>query len=133
MRTTELENLRLSDAWRNCLPEDAVERFAEHLEFEPHDSIIDPLIEPVVRVLQEHGIHTVESCQGTTGHYAADYMGGFAWVQFRGSPAESLRATALALEYGWPIRHLKQSWSVNKWGLDQPHWEMTFYPISRGP
>lgn len=39
------------------LLEDLATDYGKDLEFEPHDTIIDSLIEPCVRVLQEQGTH----------------------------------------------------------------------------
>ena len=73
--------------------------------------ILDPDIEPVVRLLHEHGVFTLESCQGGSGHAY-----GYPTVLFDGERDTARAVRKLAREHGLrPIR-------VN-------HQRPLFYPI----
>jgi hypothetical protein len=83
---------------------------------------IDPGIRQVVKRLQEHGIETFESCEGSPGHSYPEPT-----VAFYGTPEAGWRAVSICLAYGLPILSLRRVWDV----LDAnepsgPYWEITF-------
>lgn len=59
---------------------------------------IDPLILPVVKILNEHGFKTFESCQGGEGHCVPEPM-----VRFEGTEMDLMRAFEICRLYGLPV------------------------------
>ena len=88
-----------------------------------HDHILDPKIEPIVRVLQEHGVHTVQSCQGGEGHSYDKPT-----VEFSGVHGEGYRALGIAIIHGFPVTKFSQKWRVSDGILSGPYWAMEFNP-----
>ena len=58
-------------------------------------SNIDPLILPVVEILNTHGFETFDSCQGGEGHPFAD-----GYIRFYGDEHDLLRAWEVCTTYG---------------------------------
>src|SRR5689334_7287968 len=88
--------------------------------FEPGK--IDVGIEKAVRVLNDAGIETYESCEGGAGHAYSEPT-----VRFHGVPEAGWRALSTCLAHGLPVSSLKRVWDI----LDcheptGPHWEITF-------
>ena len=96
------------------------------------DKSLDPLIAPYVRLLNEHGIETVESCQMTDGHMDGLPGDGLPWIDFRGDAGAGYRAVGVALEFGLPVVRLIREWSVLDHALDGPVWRIKFKPFSNG-
>ncbi len=88
----------------------------------PMPGQLDPGIERAVRLLQEHGVETYESCEGGPGHsYPEPTIG------FHGGPAAGWRALEVCLTFALPISELRRVWTI----LDHheptgPHWEVVF-------
>jgi hypothetical protein len=83
---------------------------------------IDPGIRQAVKCLQEHGIETYESCEGSAGHSYPEPT-----VAFYGGPSAGWRAVGICLDHKLPVLSLRRVWDV----LDVneptgPHWEITF-------
>ncbi len=93
------------------------------LSRKPHDSILDPKIENVVKILQKNGVETCQSCQGGEGH-AYDQP----TVEFRGGVGEGPRAYGVAVIHGLPVTKLSREWGVQDNELTGPHWAMEFNP-----
>jgi hypothetical protein len=93
---------------------------ARQLEFEPP---LDECIREIVLTLVAQGIETYESCQGGDGHAFPEPT-----VRFDGESSEGLRAVAVALAYGLPVRNLRRAWAVVDGALNGPWWELTFSP-----
>ena len=76
----------------------------KHWSEPPYDNM-DPEIVPVVRLLQEHGVMTLESCQGGPGHAY-----GYPTVLFDGERDTAKLVRQLTREHGLrPIRiHLRR-------------------------
>lgn len=89
----------------------------------PHDHILDPKIENVVRMLQAHGVETCQSCQGGRGHSYDRPT-----VEFRGGIGEGPRALGVALIYNLPVTSLARRWSVLYKEMEGPVWVMEFNP-----
>lgn len=92
----------------------------------PSDSVLDPGIAYAVRVLQQAGISTFESCEGESGHCFPEPT-----VRFHGTNSDGLRAVAAALTGGLPVSALRRYWDLIDNELTGPHWEMTFAPSVR--
>ena len=96
---------------------------ARELAFEPP---LDEGIRRIVETLIANGVETFESCQGGDGHAFPEPT-----VRFEGAAAEGLRALSVALAYGLPVYHLRQTWAVRDGVLHGPWWEMTFSTTGR--
>ena len=90
---------------------------------EDFDPPLDDGISGYVITLREHGIETVESCQGGSGHCFPQPT-----VRFCGDEAAGWKALAVALTFGpMPVAELRRAWSIDKGGVPNgPYWEMTF-------
>ena len=83
---------------------------------------IDPGIRQAVKLLQEHGIETCESCDGGPGHSYPEPT-----VAFYGTPEAGWRAVAICLAYALPVMSLRRVWDVLESNEPTgPHWEITF-------
>lgn len=84
---------------------------------------LDDGIKAVVIVLREHGVETIESCQGGSGHAFPEPT-----VRFCGGKAEGYRALSVALQCGLKVAELRRVWPVLDLEPTGPWWEMTFTP-----
>lgn len=82
---------------------------------------IDSGIAPFVKVLQEYGVETFESCEGGVGHCSAE-----PFVRFHGGSAAGWRALQVALDHGMPVLDLQRYWSLIDGEVTGPFWRMTF-------
>ena len=82
---------------------------------------LDDGIRAVVLELRRHGIETVESCQGGSGHCLAEPT-----VRFSGDKTEGYRAVSLALQSGFKVSELRRVWPVIDSELTGPYWDLTF-------
>jgi hypothetical protein len=64
---------------------------------------LDPLIKPVVKLLNSHGFHTFESCQGGEGHCFNEPT-----VRFFGSEFDLIRAFEICQCYGLNVYEAKR-------------------------
>jgi hypothetical protein len=83
---------------------------------------IDPGVRQAVKRLREHGIETVESCEGGPGHAYPEPT-----VAFYGTSEAGWRAVSVCIAFGFPILSLRRVWDFIE--PDQPtgpHWEITF-------
>ena len=85
------------------------------------DPPLDPEIVAVVQVLKAAGVETFESCQGGHGHSYPEPT-----VRFHGHRAEGLRALAVAIERGLPVRTLRRIWTIDDGEPTGPYWELVF-------
>lgn len=91
---------------------------------------LDKGIERAVLALREHGINTIESCQGGRGHAFHEPT-----VIFSGGKAEGYRALSVALYYGLRVMQLRRVWPVIDYEPTGPYWELTFFAeelVNRG-
>ncbi len=90
--------------------------------FKPHDHILDPGIVEAVRILQEHGVETCQSCEGGEGHAypkpTVEFLAGDAGAGFK--------ALGVAFTYGLPVSELSLFWSVQDGKPTGPYWKLTF-------
>src|SRR4051812_8626442 len=89
---------------------------------EPRPGQLDPGIERAVRLLQQHGIETYESCEGGPGHSYPEPT-----IRFHGVPEAGWRALAVCFAHGLPVAELRRVWVI----LDGheptgPKWELVF-------
>ncbi len=90
---------------------------------------LDPGIVDHVRVLQEAGIETTESCQGGDGHAFPEPT-----VRFCGDNSEGFRALAAAMQAQLPVSELRRVWSMQDGEPHGPEWELVFcYETPPGP
>lgn len=82
---------------------------------------LDPGIEYAVRILNQGGIETYESCQGGAGHSYPEPT-----VRFHGDNSEGFRAFAWAMRHGLKVVALRRVYDVIDGELTGPTWEMTF-------
>ena len=85
------------------------------------DSFIDPGIVRAVRLLNERGVETFESCQGGDGHCYPEPT-----VRFYGDRSEGFRAVAIVLQHALPVRSLRRIWQVVDGEPTGPDWEIVF-------
>jgi hypothetical protein len=78
-------------------------------------------IRRAVELLQKHDIFTVESCEGGEGHSYPEPT-----IKFTGTPTTGWKALVVCLDYGLPIRDLRQMWRVSENVPTGPCWEITF-------
>lgn len=85
------------------------------------DSFIDPGIVRAVRLLNERGIETFESCQGGDGHCYPEPT-----VRFHGDRSEGFRALAVAMQHALPVLSLRRIWQIVDADPTGPYWEIVF-------
>lgn len=83
---------------------------------------LDSGIVDFVKVLQEAGIETIESCQGGEGHAYPEPT-----VKFCGDNSEGFKALAAAMQAQLPISELRRVWSMQGGEPTGPVWELVFY------
>ncbi len=81
------------------------------------DTALDPDIRPYVETLREHGVETIESCQGGPGHSTAG-----PYISFRGPAGEGLRVAGIAQNLGWPITRMRKEWAFFADDITAPVW-----------
>ena len=81
-------------------------------------------IAEAVRILQEHGVETFESCEGGEGDAYPEPT-----IFFSGSAGmgEGFRALGIALIHGLPVQALRCVWKVCDGIPDARMWELVFY------
>jgi hypothetical protein len=82
---------------------------------------IDPGIRRAVKVLQEGGVETFESCEGGSGHAFPEPT-----VRFYGTPAAGPHALSVCMDNGLPVMALRRVWYLENNEPTGPHWELTF-------
>jgi hypothetical protein len=82
---------------------------------------IDAGIVRAVRLLNEAGIVTDESCEGGQGHSFPEPT-----VRFHGSQDEGWRALSVMLAWNLPVRALRREWAITNEGPDGPYWDLVF-------
>lgn len=87
-----------------------------------HSLSLDPLIAPMVYILQKAGIQTYESCQGGKGHASPYPM-----VRFKGDQSEGLLALSVAFHHHLPVFALHWVWRMDNGELTGPWWDLEFY------
>jgi len=83
---------------------------------------LDPGIAPYVDALRAEGVETFESCEGGDGHIYSQPT-----IRFGGDNSEGLRALAVALRHGFPVRAIRRYWVVRDGEPHGPDWEMVFW------
>ena len=85
---------------------------------------LDVGIRDAVRLLNEYGIRTCQSCQGGWGHgYPVPT------IEFFGSKADAKRALAVALESELPVTQLRRVTAITgPWCRRERFWSLTFSP-----
>jgi hypothetical protein len=86
----------------------------------PIPGTIDAGIARAVRILQENGIETFESCEGGEGHAFPEPT-----VRFYGRHT-GFKAFTVAMEHGLPVMALRLTYYEYDRVLDGPHWEIVF-------
>jgi hypothetical protein len=82
---------------------------------------LDAGIEKAVRILNEAGIETYESCEGGSGHAYPEPT-----VRFHGERGEGFRALSVALQNNLSVVGLKRVWCIIDGEPVGPTWELTF-------
>ena len=90
----------------------------------PSDHILDPGIAEAVRILQEHGVETHQSCEGGEGHSYSEPTVAFSGGSGMG---EGFRALGIALIHGLPVKRLQFVWNICLGIPDECFWELVFY------
>lgn len=85
------------------------------------DKCIDKEVAPIVDVLREGGVETIQSCSGKPGHPFPECT-----VVFCGEQSDGLRALSVALQRGLSVFQLKRVWTVLNKEITGPLWELTF-------
>jgi hypothetical protein len=88
-----------------------------------YDPPLDPGIRAAVAALNAGEIETFESCEGGSGHAYPEPT-----IRFHGDVSEGLRALAVAMRAGLPVRELRRVWPVLNGEPTGPWWELTFSP-----
>ena len=90
---------------------------------DPHyDPPLDAGIERAVRILNQAGIETYESCEGGSGHAYPEPT-----IRFHGERADGFRALSVALQNNLPVSGLKRVWCIIDGEPTGPTWELTFF------
>ena len=87
----------------------------------PSDSVLDPGIASVVKLLQLNGVETFESCQSGEGHCFP-----VPTVRFGGGRSAGYRAVSILMQHGVPVSELRRYWMMFDGELVGPNWEVTF-------
>lgn len=82
---------------------------------------LDAGIEHIVRILNQEGIETYESCEGGSGHAYPEPP-----IRFHGERAEGFRALSVVLQNNLPVSELKRVWCIIDGEPVGPIWEFTF-------
>lgn len=100
------------------------------IDFDNLDMPLDQGIEKAVRILNDHGVETFESCEGGPGHACPEPM-----VRFNGNAFEGFKAYAVAKDFGLDVLSLAYEYSESEGWLQGPYWKMTFrtpaFPIKQ--
>lgn len=86
-----------------------------------YDPPLDPGIEIAVKVLNDAGIETYESCEGGSGHAYPEPT-----IRFHGGREEGFRALSIALQNNLSVVGLKRTWCIIDGEPVGPTWELTF-------
>ena len=86
---------------------------------------VDEGIRDAVRVLQDAGVETIESCEGGPGHAFPDPT-----VRFHGNSTEGFRAYSAAITRGLRVYALRRVYDVVDGELTGPWWEIV---LRQGP
>lgn len=86
------------------------------------DCPLDRWISYAVKVLRDGSVETYESCHGGDGHSFYEPT-----IRFHGTRADGIRAVALAMSHGLPIRDLRRFWTLTGGEPVGPEWELTFW------
>lgn len=89
---------------------------------------LDPGIFDAVTLLRNHGVYTIESCQGGEGHSYDRPT-----VRFKGQYGEGFRALGIAIDAGLPVRELRRVYWIQNSGVvtrevEGAWWELVFAP-----
>jgi hypothetical protein len=89
------------------------------------DERMDPGIIRIVRVFQEHGVETCQSCQGGEGH-------AYTWptVDIYGQPWKAL---GVANDHGFPVCAISHYWGVVDGEPVEHLWRVEFSPAKLAP
>jgi len=90
----------------------------KEIEYNPP---LDAGIEQFVKILNNKGIETYESCEGGSGHSYPEPT-----IRFHGERSEGLRALSVALQNDLPVSGLKRVWCIIDGEPVGPTWELTF-------
>jgi hypothetical protein len=86
------------------------------------DRPIDVGIVRAVKILDDAGVSTFESCEGGAGHAIPEPT-----VRFHGEGPEGWRALNLCLVYDLPVKAIRRYWDVTPSGEPNgPYWEIVF-------
>ena len=96
---------------------------SRHEPIKTRDDLLDPKIEPIVKLFNANGIETFESCQGGQGHWFHEPT-----VRFKGGSDEGYYAVSVALYHELDPYCLRRYWKVRENELVGPDWEMEFWP-----
>lgn len=95
------------------------------------DSIgLDPEIKEAVKILNQYGIQTNESCQGGTDHAYSKPT-----ITFVGDKTEGFKALDIAIKHGLKVDTIERYWVVDENAEPVgPNWKMTFWglPVRKG-
>lgn len=83
---------------------------------------LDKGIEKEVRILNENGIETYESCEGGIDHAYPEPT-----VRFHGDKSEGFKALDIALKHNLNVHALKRIWNIIDKEPIGAQWEMTFF------
>lgn len=91
---------------------------------------LDPEIKEAVKILNQYGIETFQSCQGSEGHCYHQPT-----IEFYGDKSEGFKALDIALKHGFNVENIIRYWSIEDGEPVGPQWRMTFMknqPVIRG-
>lgn len=91
------------------------------MDSEKYSPPLDKGIEKEVKVLNDNGIETFESCEGGSGHAYLEPT-----VRFYGDRYEGFKAFTIAMQNGLNPSKLGRIWTVEDGELIGAYWEMTF-------
>ena len=80
---------------------------------------LDPGTTEAVNRLSDGGIHTFESCDGSTGHSFSEPT-----VKFYRTQAEGWKALGICKDYGFAVLELNRTWDVEDGEPSGPYWKI---------
>jgi hypothetical protein len=92
---------------------------AKRIRYEPP---LDPGIARAVKILNEAGVETYESCEGGKGHSYPEPT-----IRFYGERYEGFRALSVAMANRLRVKALRRIWLMRDDEPVGPDWEMVFY------
>ncbi len=86
------------------------------------DNVLDDGIRRLVRMLRYHGVETLQSCEGGTGHAYPEPT-----VDFAGDEGAGLYALGITLSMGFKVQCLNRHYTVSHGEITETYWQIILW------